>query len=527
MDPKERSPFSSAGSLGELIINVLFGGLDPKLLLGLGALFGGLILLCLIISSTNASTLFNSEQTKLEDICRALEDGFIKTKRDARNYIADYVNNTYKCQGDIDSMSYLKGNNIYVLSTDACEITIEFEPELREFAQHIDAHANAVNSTLQFFEEGGSVSLSEEEKDVTESMINIDEKGDLSLNDYGGGFISSYDSEYANNQSKAYFSTLRSYSRSMFDYERNTDEWNFGNFYTGKKEKEKTVCYKRVRQLDMTYKDETVACSLQHDKEKTEIEYVDALFGYISVPMKYDVSRYKKSDIEKAASDLVGKQMYLSSDVYDIYEKRTIETADEANRITENVISDYELSYLLMYLGGSYGYGYSGLITSNGFNYLLTSDDKTIAAVFWTYSDGLNTVLHTLPYKTDNSASGPVMTHQCTQFSATFFYDVYGFAALRGNGNMQADYLLKDCGKDSACPVKFERAATPAPGAIISLYPNHVVVVDEVDDDETVYISEGNYNGKGGVRTHQAYSSLSDFAAKTGYTIKTIAIPIQ
>ena len=513
--------------IGQIMIDTLFGGLSPKLLIGLGAVIVVLMILCLMISSTNASTLFNSKPTAIEDICKALKNGFVQKKKDARSYIGNYINNTYNCKGSNESMSFLKADNIYTFSSDACEITIDFEPELEEFAQHIDSHANAINSTLQFFEQGGSSSLTSEEKDVTEGILVIDEKGNLKLNAYGSGLISSYNSEYANNQSSAYFATLCQYSKNIFDYEKNTSEWTFSDFHMGKKEKKVTVCYKRVRQPDMTYKDEIVACSLPHDKEKTEIKYVDALFGHISVPMTYDVRKYKKSDIEKTAEDLIGQEMYLSTNIDDEYEKRQIADSDEANRIVDNIISDYELSYLVMYLGGSYGYGYSGLITSNGFNYLLETDDKATTAIFWAYSDGLNTILHNLPYRTDSSASGPSMSHQCTQFAATFFYDVYGFAALRGNGNMQADYLLKDCGKDSACPVKFERASSPAPGAIISLYPNHVVVVDEVDEDGTIYISEGNYNGKGAVRTHQAYSSLSDYIAKTGYTIKTIAIPIR
>ena len=514
------------GSVIEIAVNILFGGFDPKLILGLGLLISFTMLLSLLVSSTNTPTLFDSGPAKIEEVCKALEGGFVSTKKDARNYIAGYINSTYGCKGSADSLSYLQ-NGTYIFSSDACEIAVVFEPELEEFAQRIDAHANAVNSTLQFFKEGGSALLTGEEKEVSDQLTDIDEDGNLSLNGYGQDLLSSYNSEYADSQSEAYFNTLQSYSYSIFDYEKDTSEWTYSNFHIGKKAREKTVCYRRIRQPDMTYRYETVACELPHDREETEIEYIDVLFGRISVPMKYDATKYKENEISKTVSDLVDQELYLSTGIDDVYEKRKIGNSDEAKRIIENVISDYELSYLLGYLGGSYGYGYSELITSGGFNYLETTDDKTATALFWAYSDGLNTILHTLTYKTDSSAGGPVMSHQCTQFAATFFYDVYGFAALRGNGNMQADYLLKDCGKDSACPVKFERSSTPAPGAIVSLYPNHVIVIDEVDDDGKIYISEGNYNGKGAVRTHQVYNSLFDYIAKTGYVVKSIAIPIR
>ncbi len=255
---------SGKSGIGEIIIDTLFGGLSPELLIGIGTVIAILMILCLMVSSTNASTLFNSKPTAIEDICKALKNGFVQKKKDARIYIGNYINSTYNCKGSSESMSYLKGENTYTFSTDACEITIEFEPELEEFAQHIDSHANAVNSTLQFFEQGGSTSLTNEEKEVNEGILVIDENGNLSLNPYGSGLISSYNSEYANNQSSAYFATLRQYSRSIFDYEKNTSEWIFSNFHMGKKKKEVTICYKRVRQPDMTYKDEVVACHAPH-----------------------------------------------------------------------------------------------------------------------------------------------------------------------------------------------------------------------------------------------------------------------
>jgi len=522
------SGFSAAqGKLLGGITEILFGGLSPQILGAIAGVILIVVVFAMIVSSVNPSTLFNSEATGIEYVVNALKEGFTYRKRSARKYIANFVENEYDCGGDLSSMSSLHGNT-YTYSTWACEITIDFEPELEEFAQHIDAHANAVNSSLQFFEEGGSKELTEEDAntDVEQPVVQLDENDDLEKTDYGEDLISSYDSEYANNQSQAYFDTLKLYSRDIFDYEKDTGAWTFSDFYMGKKEKPKTVCYKRVRQIDMTYTTEVVACEVPHDFEKEEIELVDALFGHITVPMTYDVTMYKKAMIEKATNDLVGKEMYLPTKIDKIYEKRTISDEHEAHRIMDEVLSNYEMSYLIMYLGGSYGFGYSGLITSNGFNYLSGYEDPS-GAIFWAYSQGLSSILHDLPYQSDWSAGGPDMSHQCTQFAATFFYDVYGFAALRGNGSMQAEYLLKDCGRGSGCPVEFERASSPAPGAIISLYPNHVVVVDEVDDDGTVYISEGNYNGRGGVRTHQAYDGLSGYISSTGYAIKTIAIPIQ
>ena len=505
----------------------LLGELDPKVL---GALCGGLIFLLIVVivvSSVNPSTLFTSQATDIHYIESALKPGFIRKKQQARSYIGNFINSTYNCKSDLSSMSYLQGDNNYTFSSEACEITVSFEPDLKEFAQHIDSHANAVNSPLQFFEDGGSKELTDSEnKDPSAPLLNEGADGEFSLSTYGEHLISSYNSEYASNQSEAYFDTLRRYSDDIFDYEKNTGEWTFVNFYMGKKEKEVDVCYALERQPDMTYTRRKVACELPHDIETTEIEYVDAMFGHIDVPMTYDVTMYKKSDLDSCTEHLVGKEMYLPTDVDDVYEKRAVSGHHEAARIVDEVLSNYEMSYLMMYLGDSFGYGYSGLITSNGFNYLSGYEDSS-GVIFWAYSQSLNSILHNLPYQTDWNAGGPDMTHQCTQFAATFFYDVYGFAALRGNGSMQAIYLLKDCGRDSACPVKFERAATPAPGAIISLYPNHVVVVDEVDDDGSVYISEGNYNGRGGVRTHQKYSSLSAFCQSTGYSIKAMAIPIK
>ena len=515
------------------ILESLFGGLPPELIAGIIGLILVFVIIMLIIVSSNSSTLFSSDATSKEHLSMALKDGYNQTKSDAKEYIADYINSTYGCGGSANSFSSSNGKFTY--STRACEITVDFTPELDEFVEHIDAYANAVNSTLQFFEEDGSKQLTESENtDFSDSLTTTDEDGNAVLSDYGKDVINSYDSEYANNQSEAYFDTLKEYSEDIFDYEKDTSEWIFGTFYKGTKKYPVTKCYRKNYQ-NVTIdgqKDEYLPCSctLAHDKEVVEYEEVEALFGSITVPMTYDVTKYKEDALNTCASDIVGQEMFLpTSDNMSEYKKRAIKDEDDANDIIQTILSDYELSYLLSYLGGSYGYGYDGMISSNGWNYLTAIDSKDgekLALSFWTYSNSLRSELSNLQYASDSYGSSPSMTHQCTQFAATFFYDIYGFSALRGNGNMQAEYLLKDCGINSACPVKFERSATPAPGAIVSLYPNHVIVVDEVSNGK-VYISEGNYNGNGAIRTHQEYDSLQDYAKIHGYQIKTIAIPIQ
>ncbi|MBQ6148506.1 MAG: hypothetical protein IJI83_03055 [Oscillospiraceae bacterium] len=519
-------------SVSEIAKEVIFGGLDPKIMLGLLGVIIVILVIAIFLTTINPSTWFKTDATKQEYISKALKRGFIQKKKDARSYIASHVNSKYNCKGSLASMSSLIDDRMYTYSTEGCEITIDFEPDLETFARHIDAHSVAVNSTLSLLsdEEIEEDNKPPEVPEITEGVVQFDDDNNPTLNEYGEEYIKALNSEYADNQSDSYFDSLDRYSNKIFDYEKDTGEWIY-NVELKQKTVYEDVCYiKKNRQGPTTTSEmveyEKVACSMPHDLKKEEPKTIYVQTGTVTVPMTYDVTMYKKDAIEKLKSSIVGKQTVRTQDDK-LPEIVTIENQDEADMFVDGAIASYEMSYLMTFIGDSFGVGYAGLITSNGWNYTVTTNDSGVTALFWAYSRGLNAALHNLLYATDNTAFGPTMTNQCTQFAATFFYDVYGFAALRGDGSRMADYLLKDCGSGSACPVQFERSSGPAPGAIISLYPNHVVVVDQVDEDGTVYISEGNYNGNGGIRTHQKYNGLSDFAAKTGYAIKTIAIPKQ
>lgn len=214
-----------------------------------------------------------------------------------------------------------------------------------------------------------------------------------------------------------------------------------------------------------------------------------------------------------------------------VLEEETLNTFEEAKEFIHNKIQEYYFFYVTTYGGVSIGPGFFGSANyrDGAWNYdaRIQISDISIANAFWAYCQMISNELSNLEYKTDNFGGYPA-NRQCTQLAGAFFYDVYGFAAVRGNGVNVADNIVKDCGKEGTCPVTFEYGMGPAPGAIVSFYPNHVAVVNEVKSDGTVVISHGNirYNGMPGmIDMAREYSSLDEFATSNGLTIKNIAIP--
>lgn len=476
----------------------------------------------------NSSSLYNQEATKVEYITKALEPGFIKRKREAGSMIKNYVNSTYRCGGGISSLA---NKNTYTVSTDACEITIDFEPNLETFAQEIDSYAVAVNSTLVITGQAGSDEvMAGESPEFTENLIQLDGE-QITFTEYGQSVYNSVDSEYINNQSEAYFKTLDKHSYDMFEVTEDTSVWA-DNVYRGTKTITVTECQKKIT---YTGKDSidyvTVACELSHDREIQVEKEVEAWLGSITVPIECDVEGYKREDLEVAKNSLIGTMTYLPIDMNpnNEYEHRKFSNYTEVDAVVQFYIDEYLASYLAMFNNATYGYGWVGEVAPMGdWNYLEHIDlTGEAAGEFWAYAEQYYELIH------PNGGYG-ASRYNCTYFADVFFHDVFGGTYVPGgNGNTMASHLVADCGvgqMKSGCPMAFEygMASSPAPGMIVSLSPNHVICVDTVGSDgRSVFISEGNYDGHGGVRTHVYYESLDAYAKSRHMRIVAIAKPCR
>lgn len=506
-----------------------------------------LIIISVVMSAAPMPSIFNDETTDVGEVAWTLNDGYEAKKQEAISDIVAEIDSRYP-DFYIKYMGIPRYDHGYSFTYDddkrAVDIDVLYAPDVSEFAEMVNAYANAVNGAIVLFQ-------GEDAKDALNTSINVednilildDSTGQYDVSDYYKGLSQGLNNQYIDSQVPDFFDSLAEQSYSIFSYDRNTDNWIWNLKETRKrKSREITTCTYTSTGTGKGTSSSTFtvdgACQVMKGFEgkqgsRTEYYYIPYLTGSVTVYMACDIEQFKRSDIDQIKASLIGDEIIvneLSADG-DVLPVRKILDANMASMLVDEAISTYYASYIASLVGGTFVSGYSGYITSGGWNYAnLINADSSISNAFWGYAESLRSVLKALPYaKYHLSSGGMAYPQNCTMFAAVFFYDVYGFSALRGDGNHQADNLIVDCGVDNenSCPVKFARSVSPAPGAIVSLYPNHVIVVNEVKDDGTVLISEGNVNSSHAIRTNIEYSSLNAYASANGMTIKSIAVPVK
>ena len=461
-----------------------------------------LLIICVTATVFPIQTLYTKTRISMEEVENVLEEGFRRVQEKSQDSVYEYIVTRYPSVGGGTPVFI---NDHFRYETENATISVEFTPELSEFAEKIDAYAQSVNATLSFF---NMTDVEEKDIEIEENVTYLDENNHIELTDYGKRLLKSVDSEYTNAHSKGYLETLRLYSESIFEVAE-PYMW-IDKTYVGLKWKTVDVCYKLS---SLTGEYERCACSLVKEnddrfrKEKMEVP-VTARLGKIIVPMNYDPSFYKRGDMERLRNSLVGQEMAYPSDFEGKkMEFKTINSYQEACSYVEKIRSSYEMTYMCMYSNLEYGIGYPGQ--------LKIMPNITNASEFWAMcSRGteLWNIFH------PNGSLGPG-ERQCTLFVSVIVYLNYGVYIGAADGVNAAVNVA------SRYPDKYVLSTTPAPGAIVSFYPNHVLIVDEVTDSGGVYISEGNYDGMGSIRTHVYYNSINDYAKSRGWSIANIAIP--
>ena len=92
--------------------------------------------------------------------------------------------------------------------------------------------------------------------------------------------------------------------------------------------------------------------------------------------------------------------------------------------------------------------------------------------------------------------------HQCTTYCWSRFYMVYGYdSGARGDGKYNAAQVV------NRHPMQFYLSSTPKAGAVFSLQgrEGHTGFV-EAFDGTNIWITDGNYDGKGTIRINYRYS---------------------
>lgn len=535
---KAKAAVKEAGGIKALFAKYL-GSVPPQVLGIVGGLLLLIVIVMLIFMSTPPNTLFTDSSEDVQnavnnEISYKINQGYSdKVKTTESNII--YAVKDVGCDGNYSNLKRNVDENgkiSYSYTSKYCEININYSPDADTYKNEISGYLVAYNGAIATLD--GENEYEEEytpgSAQVPENPVsNISNDGDITLTDYGKGIINS--SEYYSYQSDEFLSKVNEYATDVFTID-GYGSWDYDiHDETRYETKTRTVCYILNEDKDGETTKEQVSCSGVYDftEEEEYQENYTVQVGNIVAHVSYDMDNFKTDKIDNCVNNLIGTDYidYKSSVGTSEMEVKTFDE-ESARVFVDNLIQNYFMGYMMNRGIYEYGEGYSGIIDSNGWNYhqAISSTNSGMAALFWSYSLSIKDILYNLEYKTDNFGGPPIMTHQCTQFAATWFYDVHGFAALRGNGDMMAYNIVKDCGNESSCPVKFELSNTPAPGAVLSVSPNHVAVIDEVKGDGSVVISQGNVKG-GNIATAVTYSSVQDYCRKNGKRLVAMAIPVN
>ena len=462
--------------------------------LAIAMIFIPFILLISVIPSGNLFMTQGEIEAVEDKVAAVLDDKYDEARKKARDDIKAFVNEKYNAGATNKDIKY-KGNGVFVIDTNTALITVTLSPQLSEMKENISAYINAVN--------GAIVTCGEDTKSEVDAINNGEEREGFkydspifeenddkspSLTDEAKEFLSENSSKDTYTKSEDYLKEVAEESDSFFTHDKETKRWDLMNFHQAPKTHYVT---KKVTKHGVT------------TTERKAVT-VTAWYGDINIVMFYDLSGYRKDELDKAAEimasgrddeDFVnGVQLgtvidsyynnYISAYKSTSKDGKLVYGEDNRDEIFAKLLADGTLMYVpISGLTENYmsyvvsGKGYSGKINFDG-----NWDNKSTAQI-WAYANSLATQMY--PYN-------------CTTFAAAWFYDHYGKNILRGNGRDCVDNLLKTkWGK-----ARFYRSGSPSPGAIFSIGRpgggNHVGCVEAVDfEKKLITISDGNTNGRG------------------------------
>lgn len=535
---KASSAVKEAGGLKAFFAQYL-GTVPPQVLGIVGGIVFTIILVMMIFTSISPNTLLTDSDEDVQnaisnEISYKINQGYSEKVKTTESSIIFAVKDI-GCDGNYSNLKRNideNGKISYSYTSKYCEIDFNYSPDADTYANEIAGYLVAYDGTILALD--GENEYEDEYTPgsawVPENPVsNMSEDGNVTLTDYGKEIANS--SEYLSYQSDEFISNVDEYATDVFTID-GYGSWDYDvHDETRHETKTRTVCYVLNEDKKGKTSKEEVSCSGVYDfteEEEYQVDYTVQV-GNVTAHVNYDMDNFKTDKIDNCVNNLVGTEYidYKNSVGSSEMEVKTF-NEESARTFVDNLIQNYFMEYMMNQGVYEYGEGYTGIIDSNGWNYhqAVSASNSRMASLFWSYSMSIKDILYNLEYKTDNFGGPPIMTHQCTQFAATWFYDVHNFAALRGNGDMMAYNIVKDCGSDSSCPVKFELSNTPAPGAVLSVSPNHVAVIDEVKSDGSVVISQGNVKG-GNIATAVTYSSVQDYCKRNGKRLVAMAIPIN
>ena len=390
------------------------------------------------------------------------------------------------------------GANIdYENSSNITNIKIVFEPNPESVSNRINAYANAVNNVLSLFgveaenesnigehdasEAVDYASLSEKERE--EYINNVKEDVDANGN------------EYETQLNENYTKTIEERKDKIFYPETDSSKWTDEIEY----EKNVVVGYhsKQVCDEYLPGSMQSTCLKSHSEEDKSNPILKDVATGTLTIPMNYDISFYKKEELEEIVPSAAEE----------------LETSeDETRSIIQEMIYQYYNSYYELY-----GLENEGDADFAGINPIFFEDGEEGWDGEFTYDDYVNKyryaeLANTGSYDTIwehiHNLQGNQST-QCVAFVAGWLKDAYGLSGVGfDTGQNVVATLVNECG--------WTLLDTPAPGSVFSTSPygtagcslnvaagcnpyGHTGVILKVQNGMVTYM-DGNYDDKGGMR---------------------------
>jgi len=501
-------------------------------------------LLCAIpLCLFSVKYLFSKSSIDITDsVANAISGAYYEATQD--DSIRKTLNSSYGCKFNPEDVDRTSSGGYYY-STEGCEISVSFTPSVDIIAPSVSAYASAVNGTLSYYSDDAQdvipgLIVDENRKPTgydTESLPDLysseewveykglDERG-MPKYVLSGKLLKrvekQFKSDLANASSEEFAQNIKKDADTFFSLEGDLSLWEDNSIAPHRFTYYRDACYRIKDPVTGDKIHEKVsmrACEIGSDYYRTEQEpyYVNGYKGSVTIPIYYDLTEYKREELDGVITDLIECEERCVFDWEDGQLQGSDKcTEEEAGRAVNNALFTYYQSSLEFfdvdiveaskYFGGSFGgvaardaaisyqsdinwYAYAGTTAKYG---------SQIANYFWGHALYLRSK-SLITGSTSNPKEG------CTFFAQMWLYDVYGINQTNGSGGSGsggnfADVLI------AHHPDKFEYGRGPTGGGIVSMRyagskNGHVICIDETDKaNNRIVYSEGNYDANGGVK---------------------------
>ena len=531
------------------------------------------ITLVIIISATIPMSLINSEhlydngkEAIKSNVEKAIDESYSNAvlSNGTRDMVIHNLNAEYGCGADGSNVSYNEDGSLNV-NTETCSITVSFSDTGEDIATRVSAYTSAVNSTISQLsdelykdnpnvvkDEEGNIEKYELPDDLPEySNANYikntgeyDEHGTpiYEMNeDTEEKVKAEFDNEYLNASGEDFADRIKKESSSFFEVEGELAYWRnntIASYETTTKEK---VCIRVEdgKEVDMQYCS-TDAESIEYEISKVE-KTTTGYKGSVVVPIYFDITDFRKDDLEKIKEDVFGKKVCA-------LEKGTTkcDTKQKVDTLVRTLINDYYRNGL-MQLGkktsaipfSSRGMN-AGFTDMESFNLEAFLDNIDNSKYYSFASDGVNGSYNVCAV--DNNKGWPysdcagLSTSRswnkmiCSSYASSRYWEVnypdenYPLPSNWDNQLTFGSYSTVDTSKIVT------DVDTPIPQALmgISLAGGglHALFIESVGEDGSVIVSECNWSGNMDSAWNEtemiasSYAGRRDQSAVYGFKIK-------